>query len=465
MTLSIAKVDFHQMTVRTRMPFRYGIATMTELPHLFVSVTLKDSRVRGTAADHLPPKWFTKEPERPIAQEIEQMREVIGHAAELAEGLSGTDFFDFWSKLYSAQSAWARENRIPALLGNLGPSLIERALLDALARQSQLSLAEMIRRDQLGLRLHELDSDLPPGIERTLLSVDPPQRIVLRHTVGLGDPLTDDDIRPSDRVDDGLPQSLADAVKTDGLRHFKIKIQASEAAAEHFERTLACLEQEVLADQWRFSIDANESFHHPEQFREFWSDLIQRESVARNLPRLLFVEQPLHRDVSLVETASWGKWKDRPPLIIDESDDDLEAGKKALSLGYEGMSHKNCKGVVKGLLNRCRIGTRPSGDGRSAIMSGEDLSNIGPVALLQDLAVQAILGNASVERNGHHYFRGLAMLPHRLQQRVVEAHPDLYRWHAQGFAYLRIEDGCISTQSVLQAPFGYSFAFDPTLDL
>lgn len=446
------------------MPFRYGIATMTELPHLFVTVTLKQSMVRGIAADHLPPKWFTKDPTGSIPAESLQMRKVVEHAAELAQSLVGTSFFDFWTQLYSAQSAWARENRIPALLGNLGTSLLERALLDALGRQHQLPLIEMIRRDRLGLRLHQLDPDLPPGVERTLLPTAPPRRIVLRHTVGLGDPLSDEDISPADRVNDGLPQSLADAVRTDRLRHFKIKIQATTEAAERFERTLACLEQ-VAPTDWKFTIDANESFQTGQEFREFWSELIQRERVLRHLPRLIFVEQPLHRDVSLVESSSWEQWKERPPLIIDESDDDLEAGKTALRLGYQGMSHKNCKGVVKGLLNRCRIESRPSGGPRPLLMSGEDLSNIGPVALLQDLAVQAILGNESVERNGHHYFRGLAMLPHRLQQRVVEAHPDLYRWHAQGFAQLRIEDGSISTESVLKAPFGYSLTFDPRSDL
>ena len=59
-------------------------------------------------------------------------------------------------------------------------------------------------------------------------------------------------------------------------------------------------------------------------------------------------------------------------------------------------------------------------------MSGEDLANIGPVALLQDLAVVASLGVRSVERNGHHYFAGLSAFPRAVQQQILTHHGDLY---------------------------------------
>lgn len=149
-------------------------------------------------------------------------------------------------------------------------------------------------------------------------------------------------------------------------------------------------------------------------------------------------------------------------MIIDESDGDLDAGRRALALGYDGMSHKNCKGIVKGILNRCRVEMAAARtDGRTPLMSGEDLANIGPVALAQDLGVQALLGNRSVERNGHHYFHGLSMFPEPTQRTLVESHPDLFEWHPEGFARLRVVDGCLSTRSVLEAPFGYNFDLDP----
>ena len=86
-------------------------------------------------------------------------------------------------------------------------------------------------------------------------------------------------------------------------------------------------------------------------------------------------------------------------------------------------------------------------------MSGEDLVNIGPVALLQDLAVQAALGNATVERNGHHYFCGLSMFPEQINKAVLQNHGDLYTSFA-GSARLNISAGKIQLGSINEAPFG-----------
>ena len=122
---------------------------------------------------------------------------------------------------------------------------------------------------------------------------------------------------------------------------------------------------------------------------------------------------------------------------------------RALELGYRGTSHKNCKGIVKGLANAALLRMRPD-----SILSGEDLCSIGPVAMLQDLAVQAALGVAHVERNGHHYLRGLSVYPEALQRDVLVAHRGFYQLHAEGFPVLRIEDGQMDVRSVNAAPFG-----------
>ncbi|RIK38339.1 MAG: hypothetical protein DCC55_21405, partial [Chloroflexi bacterium] len=90
------------------------------------------------------------------------------------------------------------------------------------------------------------------------------------------------------------------------------------------------------------------------------------------------------------------------------------------------------------------------------VLSGEDLCNIGPVALLQDLAVVATLGIPHVERNGHHYARGLSMFPATLQTQVAAQHGDLYRRREDGFVTLAIGDGAIHLDSVIDAPFGYT---------
>ena len=88
-------------------------------------------------------------------------------------------------------------------------------------------------------------------------------------------------------------------------------------------------------------------------------------------------------------------------------------------------------------------------------MSGEDLCNIGPVALLQDLAVMATLGIESVERNGHHYHAGLSQFPKEVQEQVLAHHPDLYVRSPHGWPTLRIQAGRLDLASTNAAHFGF----------
>jgi hypothetical protein len=94
-------------------------------------------------------------------------------------------------------------------------------------------------------------------------------------------------------------------------------------------------------------------------------------------------------------------------------------------------------------------------------LSAEDLTNLGPVALLQDLAAVATLGIEHVERNGHHYFAGLSQFPASVQREIMRCHGDLYTSHPQGFPIVDIRGGTIQIGSLVDAPFGV--AFEPDL--
>jgi hypothetical protein len=148
-------------------------------------------------------------------------------------------------------------------------------------------------------------------------------------------------------------------------------------------------------------------------------------------------------------------------MIIDESDGELESAAHALELGYAGTSHKNCKGIVKGIANAGLL-EKLRQQGERAVLTGEDLCNLGPVALLQDLAMMALLGIEHVERNGHHYYRGLGLWPADWQEAALLAHGDLYTADDHGFVRLDIRSGRINLGSINQAPFGVAHQFDPS---
>ncbi len=451
--------------LHTRMPFRYGIVTMTELPHVFCQVQVEfDGGLNGVgvAADHLPPKWFTKDPDKDPRAEIDDMFMVIQHAMTVAADVRATTVFAWWRELYLAQSAWARTAAIPPLLAHFGTSLVERAVIDAFCRAHRKPFALAVRENLLGIDLGELRPELTGTQPRDWLPAALPRHVFSRHTVGLVDPLWKSEVTPADRVNDGLPQSLEASIAAYGLRHFKLKVGGA-ADRDRLLRIVEVLDR--CADPgWVCTIDGNENFKSVQAFRDFWESVLGDPHLASLRRGLLFVEQPFHRDLALSDEigALAEHWPERPPIIIDESDATLESLPRALELGYCGTSHKNCKGVIKGLANACRIAhLRQTQPQQQWQMSGEDLSNIGPIALLQDLAVQTALGVTSVERNGHQYFAGLSAWPPAIQNLVREHHSDLYTRSPQGWPTLLIRNGEVSVESVSAAPFGEGFTFDP----
>src|SRR5688572_17721774 len=62
--LRVLKMDLRVLPMRTRIPFRYGITTLTAVPHLFVQATVEveGEKLDGFTSEGLPPKWFTKNP-------------------------------------------------------------------------------------------------------------------------------------------------------------------------------------------------------------------------------------------------------------------------------------------------------------------------------------------------------------------------------------------------------------------
>lgn len=451
--------------IRTRMPFRYGIAELTETPHLFCELELAvgNRRALGIAADSLVPKWFTKDPAQTYEQEIEAMLAVIGKAVEHAEQAgSAPDLFTLWRRTFAAQKAWAASTPHPPLLWNFGVSLVERAMIDAYCRATETTLHEAIRNNRLGIELGWIHPQLIGRAPREFLPEKPGSTLFLRHTVGLSDPLAEPDLPARERLHDGLPQTLEASIEAYGLRYFKIKVNGDD------ERDLARLTRiaaiiEAATDDYAFTLDGNEQYHSVATFRAFWQRLAGTPELAEFMAHLLFVEQPLHRAVALSDEtqAQLLAWDARPPLIIDESDAELHSLRRALACGYAGASHKNCKGVFKGIANACLLAhLRQTQPGRQFVLSGEDLANVGPVALLQDLAVMAALGLTHVERNGHHYFAGLSMFPESVRNVTLAAHPDLYHISDRGLTALEIDAGMISLTSIVQAPFGVGASLD-----
>src|SRR5215204_4178773 len=98
----VSSFQFIEIPMRTRVPFRYGIVTLTSLTHLIVrfEVAVDGKSQYGYAADGLAPKWFTKDPQRPIDDEVVEMKQVIRAACEraVAAGECGSAY-ELWQRI------------------------------------------------------------------------------------------------------------------------------------------------------------------------------------------------------------------------------------------------------------------------------------------------------------------------------------------------------------------------------
>ena len=271
----------------------------------------------------------------------------------------------------------------------------------------------------------------------------PKKHIAARHTVGLLDPVAAADVKAP--VGDGLPESLEEAAARYGHRWFKLKL-SGEAGADVERLAAIAAVFDRLPEPYQATLDGNEQFESADEALELWRRIKADPRLKKLAASVAFIEQPVKRQNALSEDVS--ELAEEKPVLIDESDDSLEAFPLARRRGYTGVSTKTCKGLYKSILNaaRCRLWNREEGTDRY-FMSAEDLTTQAGLAVQQDLALAALLGIAHVERNGHHYVNGMAGLPAGEQAAFLAAHPDLYQ-SSLGATRLRIEKGMLAIGSL-----------------
>jgi hypothetical protein len=458
MRFSIREIRLFERDVKLRMPFRFGVVTLTEAPQAFVRARIRlenGTEAEGGAAELLAPKWFDKDPTLSNEQNFDQLRAslVLAREAYLAGG--DKTAFGHFIDAYGPQIALGAARGLNSLVACYGPALIDRAVLDALCRALGLSFYEAIRRNVPGITAPGWQADLMAfDMDEFLAGLKPRQKIAARHTVGLLDPITASEIRQP--VGDGLPESLDQVVERYGPRWFKLKVGGDvDADLERLCAVAAVLDG--MGGPYHATLDGNEQYANVEGISALWRRIKGEARLKRLAASIVFIEQPIKRSLALAGDVS--ALAEEKPLIIDESDDSLEAFPRARRLGYTGVSSKTCKGIYKSLLNaaRCRLWNTEEGTDRY-FMSGEDLTVQAGLALQQDLALVSLLGLAHVERNGHHYVNGMAGLPPQEQRAFLDAHGDLYE-QSHGAVRARIVKGELGIGS-LDVP-GYASAVLP----
>jgi hypothetical protein len=346
------------------------------------------------------------------------------------------------------------------LVASFGQALVDRAILDGLLRDLGLDVFAGVKANVMGL-----DAAVTPDLAgfdlaTFLAGLEPAASIAARHTVGLVDPIEAADQAPGSRVGDGLPETLREVVEAYGVTHFKLKVGGDlEADIDRLCRIAAVTDTVRNAVA---TLDGNEQYGDAEAVLALWRRIEAEPRLAKLRQSVLFIEQPIGRAKALErDIADLAALK---PVEIDESDGTIDAFLEARALGYTGVSSKSCKGFYKALLNRARCAKwNAETSAERYFMSAEDLTTQAGLAVQQDLALATLIGCDHVERNGHHYVKGMAAAPAHEQRAFLHAHPDLYHDH-RGTAALTIAGGRIALGS-LRTPGLASAALPDPADL
>jgi hypothetical protein len=431
--LVVRDIALFEREVRFTKPFRFGAVTVNAAPQAFVRVEIEvegKGRAVGASAEMMMPKWFDKRPHLALDETVAELRLALVIARDL---YLSTDRFDTAFGLHAAlaatQIAACAEHDIPSLAAAFGPAEIDKAILDALLRALGVGFFQAMAGNVSGI-----DARLTPDLDnadirRFLSRRQPMPRVAIRHTVGL-----DDEVQG--------PNGVGAIAANTATGFFKLKLGGNPQTDAV---RLAAIGREIdtIAGETWVTLDANEQYADIDALRDLVGHLDSDAALAGIARRLLYIEQPMPRDVTRqTPLRSLGAAR----FIIDEADDAYDAFPAAKTLGYRGVSSKSCKGLYKSMLNAARAG-KWSRDGDSFFITAEDLTCQAGLGVQQDLALGAFLGLTHAERNGHHYVDGFGDAPVQEISSFLQAHPDLYAKDENGVR-LAIHDGALSTSSL-----------------
>lgn len=241
---------------------------------------------------------------------------------------------------------------IPKLCTLVTASAFDAAIHDAFGKVHRRSCWQTYGRDLLPHDLsHYLNADFKgESLDRYLLK-QPVSRIPLFHSVGASDPLLEGDIKK--RVGDGLPETLPDWIRFNGLTHFKIKLNGGDREAD-INRILKIdriVDENLSPTKQRdckYLLDFNEHCENVGYLLEVLRRV--KEAAPQGFARIQYIEQPTQRDLRTDRANVMHEAAKLRPVVIDESLTDLESLLLAREMGYTGVALKACKGQSHAVL-------------------------------------------------------------------------------------------------------------------
>ncbi len=287
---------------------------------------------------------------------------------------------------------------IPELAVLLACSPIEAALFDVHGKAAGASSYKLLGPKHLPQDLsHYLDESYSGLYLNQFVTEQPVNELPVYHLVGALDPLVEADVQTP--IADGLPETLGEWIRRDGLTHLKVKLAGDDLAwdlARVTRVSRVASENSPRSDhQWSFSLDFNERCSSEDYVLELLAKLRSDEPTA--LSRIGYIEQPTHRDLERFPDNTMHRVTAILPVVIDESLVGLTSLRTAIRQGYSGIALKACKGHAEALL----MGAVAVHE--KLYLCVQDLTCVGTNLLHSASLASHIPGVAAVESNGRQY--------------------------------------------------------------
>jgi L-alanine-DL-glutamate epimerase-like enolase superfamily enzyme len=403
------RTSLDRITYRTPMKFGGRVVTDVTLLNVTALVETRDGR-RGEGFGSMPMgnAWAWPSNVVPADQTLAAMvRLGEAIAGPAVTELDAAHPLELCHRLHPMYAALATQigsqlrltEPIPRLAQLVAASPLEAALFDAYGKALGQNVYNLLGPEFVS---QDLSAYLGPEftgeyLDRYTLR-EPKARMPLYHLVGALDALTDADL--SMRLDDGLPQTLPEWIRFNGLTHLKIKLAGDNLAWDvarvvAVENAAAPAQQARNCPAWNYSLDFNEKCANVEYVLDFIAKL--QEASPQALARVQYIEQPTHRDLRAHPENRMHRAAKLKPVVIDESLVDYESLLLAREQGYSGVALKACKGHSEALL----MGAAAQKFG--LFLCVQDLTCVG-ASFLHSASLAARLPTiAAIEGNGRQY--------------------------------------------------------------
>jgi L-alanine-DL-glutamate epimerase-like enolase superfamily enzyme len=362
--IRIEEVRFSYQDFRYRTPYRFGAQTVDRVTLLNVDCTVRTSNggvARGFGSMTMGNAWSFPSKTMSYDTTLGAMKSLAARISRITGGYREAGHPvdincalepEYLNAARAVSAELHLAEPIPKLCTLVTASPFDAAIHDAYGKALGVSSYLTYGNDCMPYDLaHYLGAGYKGEYLSSYVLSKPTARMALYHSVGASDPIVASDIHT--RIGDGLPETLPEWIRYNGLRRIKIKLAGNDLAWDldrvaGIDRATAETQRERGVEEWFYSLDFNEQCPNVGYLLEFLRRLEER--TAAGFARIQYVEQPTARDLKADRANVMQAAAKLRPVVIDESLTDIESLMLAREMGYSGAALKACKGQSQVLL-------------------------------------------------------------------------------------------------------------------